>query len=179
MSNSPTISARVSYEDDQLGAGVDGAGQVVLHLAHVLDDLVAVLRDGGAADALPDRDARVVRRRRAGPEHERLPDQQIDAAPVPQRTRLVYPPHDIVQHLFIGRTRGHERLDLGSQILPKPRLLTHRWNPSLHGTSSTNDNPAPTRRPETAVFPRRAVREPPTRRRASIPRRTPTCPTPG
>jgi hypothetical protein len=96
---------------------VDRAGQVVLDLAHVLDDLVAVLGDSGAADALPNPDARVIYRRRAGTEHEGIPHKQIDAAPVPYRMRLVHPAHDLVQYLLIRRVRGHERPHLGSQIL--------------------------------------------------------------
>ena len=54
----------------------------------------------------------------------------------------MHPPHDLVQYLLIRRAGGHERLYLGSQILPKPSLLTHRWNPSVSGTSSTNNNAA-------------------------------------
>src|SRR5215212_5532138 len=157
---------------------MDRASQMVLHLAHVLDDLITVLRHGGAADALPDADARVVSGRRAGPEHKGIPIQQIDTAPVPGRMRLVYPPHDLVQDLAVRRAGRHERLHLGSQIFTKPRLLAHRWNPSVYRTSPTNDNPAPERNLEAVVCPwGRFAKRPhtthPRRRRIAPPRRWP------
>src|SRR5215208_59176 len=144
LANYPAL---VPDQGDQLGAGVDRAGQVVLDLAHVIDDLVAVLGDRRAADALPDPDARVIYRRRVGTEHQGIPHKQIDAAPVPHRMRLVHPSHDLVQYLLILRVRCHERLHLGSQVLTKPYILTHRWSPSVNGTSPTNDIAAPERNP--------------------------------
>src|SRR5919107_887481 len=139
--------ALIPDQDHQLGAGVDRTRQVVLDLAHVIDDLVAVLGDGRAADALPDTDARVVHRRRAGTEHEGVPHKQIDAAPVPHRMRFVHPPHNLVQYLLIRRVRGHEHPHRGSQVLTKPCLLTHRWSPSVNGTSPLNNNAAQERNP--------------------------------
>src|SRR3712207_9338666 len=41
--------ARVADEDDELGAGGERAGQVVVELAHVLDQLVLVFGYRGAA----------------------------------------------------------------------------------------------------------------------------------
>src|SRR5215211_8721558 len=128
--------AVLTDEDHQLRAGAQGAGQVVVDLAHVLDDLVSVLGHRGTADAFAHLDARVLRRRiRAGerPHHEGPVDKQVDTAPVPERMLVVDDPHDLVEHLLVRRIRGREGLYLGLEPRRKTlivgSLFSHRKSP--------------------------------------------------
>lgn len=79
----PHRAGRIADENHDLRTGADAAGNVIVEFADVGDIDVAVLRDGGAAYPLSDRDPRVLRGgSNVVVELELVPFEQVDAYPV-------------------------------------------------------------------------------------------------
>jgi hypothetical protein len=119
-------------QDHQLRAGIERAGQVVVEIAHVLDDLGLSLGHGRAADALAHADERVLGLgvgAGEGSYDERLASEQVDAGPVPRRMGLVQEANDAGERLLVGRIRGYDRLDLGDEAGARDLALPSRCLP--------------------------------------------------